>query len=241
MKKLYLLSLLIMSVFATSQTFCSIGLPPDYTFYPNTTTVQTFTGFGAVVSLCGPNTILYDTVSPMGGCRIVYLNSGTKYQANNIGCPTNNEIYAKNNSTVVVTADAQATIYYEPNATIINMVTNPGGINTVSCTSISFPTVSCNASGIKSNSLNNENLILYPNPAQDQINLSFENNNKDVKKVSIYNSLGELIREQELIFKNKNAVINTKDLPNGVYFLQLFDSAQSDSMRSLSKRFVIAR
>ncbi len=234
MKKLYLLILFFASIFLKSQSICSVGLSPTYTFYPNTTSVQNFSTSDAIISLCGPNTTLFDTVSPIGGCRVVYLNSGTKYHAKDIGCPVNSEIYAKNNSTVVITVNVQAVIYYEPNATIIN-VGSSSTINTILCSSISFPTVACNVNGIRANNLDNENSILYPNPANDELNISMNLQTKiDVDKVLIYNSIGQLIREEDLA---KNKTVNTKDLPNGIYILNLINNKSE----SASKRFVISR
>jgi len=44
-----------------------------------------------------------------------------------------------------------------------------------------------------------------------------------------------LLREEDLIFKNKTASIKTDDLRNGVYVLKL----HSKSLQTVSKRFVI--
>ncbi len=99
--------------------------------------------------------------------------------------------------------------------------------------------------GLKEQQVNKNQLALYPNPANESITIDFiEINNNGSYKIEIVNSLGQVVKEvfrQAQQPKEKSFCIDTKDLPNGVYFLQLFDSAQSDSMQSLSKRFVIAR
>lgn len=133
---------------------------------------------------------MFDTISPIGGCRVVYLNWGTKYHAKDIGCPVNSEIYAKNNSIVVITINVQAIIYYEPNATIIN-VGSSSTINTFLCSSISFPTVACNVNGLRSNKIDFENLILFPNPANDELNIEFTTiTNIEINEIKIYNLVG---------------------------------------------------
>jgi hypothetical protein len=60
-------------------------------------------------------------------------------------------------------------------------------------------------------------------------------------KIEIVNNLGQIIKLEEIVFKNKNANIKTDDLDNGVYLLRLLDSARSDNPVCASKRFVIAR
>lgn len=92
----------------------------------------------------------------------------------------------------------------------------------------------------------NESFCVYPNPAKELLNLRSEivNGNNEFK-ISVYNSLGQVLKQEDLTFANNHATINTKDLPEGVYVLKLnakpFDSAQGDNSSSLSKRFVIAR
>jgi len=89
------------------------------------------------------------------------------------------------------------------------------------------------------------NISLFPNPANDELNILFNaQTNIDINQVLVYNSIGQLVREEEIIIKNKSAIINTKELQNGVYLLKLLDTAspaRSDRLGSVSKRFVIAR
>lgn len=104
--------------------------------------------------------------------------------------------------------------------------------------------ISSNCSGLSTNSVQENStrkieILCFPNPASDQLNLSFDSETAFIK-IFIYNSIGQLIKEEEIIFENKTATINTKDLPNGIYTLQLFDSAQSDKSLIISKRFIIA-
>ncbi len=62
---------------------------------------------------------------------------------------------------------------------------------------------------------------------------NFENSSK----IEILNSIGQTVKEEELIFKDEVATINTNELPNGVYLLNL----KSTNSLSVSKRFVVAR
>jgi len=83
----------------------------------------------------------------------------------------------------------------------------------------------------------NEELKIYPNPADDVLNIeckSVKNNKKLV--LIILNSLGEIIREEEIVFKENAARIKTIDLLNGVYFLQL-----KGKEGTASRKFLIGR
>jgi hypothetical protein len=78
------------------------------------------------------------------------------------------------------------------------------------------------------------NISVFPNPANDILNIEFNLENKEMfSKIRILNNLGQLIREEEL----KNNSINIKDLSNGFYLLNFY----SDKSGNVSKRFIVAR
>jgi len=101
---------------------------------------------------------------------------------------------------------------------------------------------------IKQNGQGNlSSISIYPNPVNDILSLQFTNEDFDEKftKLEIVNSSGQVIREEEINFKNNKTSIKTDDLPNGVYLLKLkptlLGTAQSNDWIGVSKRFVIAR
>ncbi|MBA3681017.1 MAG: T9SS type A sorting domain-containing protein [Bacteroidetes bacterium] len=76
-------------------------------------------------------------------------------------------------------------------------------------------------------------ISIYPNPANDEINILCNAQiNIDLNRILIYNSIGQLIREEEITYKNNQAIINTANLPSGVYYL---------TINGVNKRFVIAK
>ncbi len=89
----------------------------------------------------------------------------------------------------------------------------------------------------------NQQINIYPNPANDNINIDISNSLNITENIiiNIFNSLGQLIKEEELHFENNKAIINTKDLVNGIYLLTLFDSTNINKLQTVSKRFVVAR
>ncbi len=81
---------------------------------------------------------------------------------------------------------------------------------------------------------NISSIKLFPNPATDILSVSAEN---DFTQIKIINNLGQVIYEEDFISKDKNAVLKIKDLPTGIYILNLINNKSE----SASKRFVISR
>jgi hypothetical protein len=82
-------------------------------------------------------------------------------------------------------------------------------------------------------------LDLYPVPAGDRLELLAGQRQitAEFNLQRICNSYGELIREEEIIFRDNKASVITTDLPAGVYTLQLMNNDHEQ----LIKRFVISR
>lgn len=87
----------------------------------------------------------------------------------------------------------------------------------------------------------NDELKVYPVPASDVLNFEIGFYTDRKFKVIIQNSLGQVVREEELEFKVGKANTGTKDLEPGIYFLQLKSETQTGSATTVSKRFIISR
>jgi hypothetical protein len=115
------------------------------------------------------------------------------------------------------------------------------------CGNIKYDTVVVYASALGNVELEmlNEKLKIYPNPASDVLNIECEILNESstgsVTNFKILNSLGQVIKEDELVLKNNDATIKTNDLESGVYVLLLSSPHGGDKRGAFSKRFVIAR
>jgi hypothetical protein len=81
---------------------------------------------------------------------------------------------------------------------------------------------------------------VFPVPAADYLEVTILNDmlkaGETIKELRIVNNLGQLIREEEVVFTNNIASVNTSDFPEGVYTLEL-----KTGIGTLRKRFVIAR
>ncbi len=83
--------------------------------------------------------------------------------------------------------------------------------------------------GINEYSLDNS-LVIYPNPASNQINIQLNNFNK--AQVEITNQLGQVVKT--LNIKNNNEILDISDLNSGVYFVKTL-SENKTSVKKLIK------
>jgi hypothetical protein len=102
-------------------------------------------------------------------------------------------------------------------------------------TSITFTT------GLISGILENEisiDLKIYPNPFNDKLNLSYFSDEMGKSVIEIYNQTGMLVKTktQESYIGKQLIEINTEDMSNGIYFLNL-----KINNNRISKKIVLLR
>lgn len=99
-----------------------------------------------------------------------------------------------------------------------------------------FIKVNFNTGTLGLNKLNSKSngLSVFPNPANQKLELAFAQNNSN-KEVKITNILGSVVKSQSINKLESNAVINTQDLEDGVYFVQLLSNGKIES----NKRVII--
>ena len=61
---------------------------------------------------------------------------------------------------------------------------------------------------------------VYPNPANDKVNVSFSADEK-VNEIVVCDVQGRELLKQKIQLQNSSIEIDIKDLPSGLYFLQL--------------------
>jgi len=72
--------------------------------------------------------------------------------------------------------------------------------------------------GIKENSLQNQNITVYPNPANDEISITFSAQFEDHLYLEWFDVTGNKIQENKM---TKPYKMNVKDISNGIYFLKI--------------------
>jgi DNA-binding beta-propeller fold protein YncE len=66
--------------------------------------------------------------------------------------------------------------------------------------------------------LNNNNINIYPNPAKDRITVSFDNNKQDAT-ISIIDMTGRKVLSQKIAAGKNSINIDVYQLPAGIYGL----------------------
>lgn len=95
------------------------------------------------------------------------------------------------------------------------------------CGIIKYDTVIVHASGLGNAELQylNDNLKLYPQPANDFLSIETPVSEEGLfTRLSVCNAIGQAIREEELHFNNGSVKLSVADLPEGFYTLQFSTS-----------------
>jgi hypothetical protein len=100
-----------------------------------------------------------------------------------------------------------------------------------------FLKINYNTGTLGLNKLNSKNngLTIFPNPANQKFEVSFAQNNAATKEIKITNLLGSVVKSQNLNKLDSSAIVNTHDLEDGVYFVQLLSNGKIEN----SKRLVV--
>ena len=74
------------------------------------------------------------------------------------------------------------------------------------------------------NNINSQeyNVVLYPNPAHDEVNVVYDAN-ADIKNIAVYNIIGKMLTVYK-VTNNTSANLNLENIPSGIYFVRLFNS-----------------
>jgi hypothetical protein len=74
--------------------------------------------------------------------------------------------------------------------------------------------------------------MVFPNPANNILNLSLTNTQEDNYSFSIFNQLGAEISTGNLDFNSKRThALNIENLSNGVYFIQVKNDKSAQTIR----------
>ncbi|MEI7595263.1 MAG: T9SS type A sorting domain-containing protein [Bacteroidota bacterium] len=69
---------------------------------------------------------------------------------------------------------------------------------------------------------NNENVIIYPNPTNEKINIDFSYSEKLVGNISLYNSIGKIVRViKDGVIEKEIHNIDISEFANGVYYIAI--------------------
>ncbi len=75
---------------------------------------------------------------------------------------------------------------------------------------------------------------MFPNPVQNQLNLDFVSTNSE-KRLTIYNLIGQLIKQENIGSGHSNFSTDVSNLSNGNYFIEIADDAGLKYVQKFSK------
>ncbi len=128
----------------------------------------------------------------------------------NTGCNQGNTLTITSDpATKQTSASTITTTPATISSTLATMIGSGGKI-----TSLCLPT------GMSELLPNSENINIYPNPVQDNVNISLQQNSK-AALIRIYNICGALVREA--LIKKGATIISVSELTNGLYLYQIAD------------------
>jgi hypothetical protein len=106
------------------------------------------------------------------------------------------------------------------------------------CGNVKWDTVVVTESpvGLEDLKLKGKGLKVWPVPAKDEVQLQLEGYNGNAQ-LAIFNSLGILVRKEEVIFKEEKVQVRVSDLEAGCYYLET-ELVKQGSVRN---RFLIER
>ncbi|MCF8298459.1 MAG: T9SS type A sorting domain-containing protein, partial [Saprospiraceae bacterium] len=83
-------------------------------------------------------------------------------------------------------------------------------------------TPGCHTVGINELVISNHELVIYPNPASDEIIFDFYDFEQgQAIDIVIYNAVGVEVKKEHIITNNQTKTINIKDLKSGIYYYQI--------------------
>lgn len=217
MKYFLLIGFLTSTSLIKAQSACSPTYAPTDIFYPNSTSTATTSAITEY--LCGPNTVVYDTLG-LGTCHKAYLNPGTTliFKETTFQCSSAHQFWLKGNAVLVLKGSGSVIITKESSATVNNL----GSVSvftTIVCPTITYPFVNCSV-GINEFNKKESLFRTYPNPTSSTINIEFLNTNHQPVDIRIVNQLGEIVYENKqwsTIYKE----IPIEFLSNGSYLIRI--------------------
>lgn len=210
----YILTLFFALFGVSSFGQCSPSQTPQTVFAANST--YTYVNQQGPLYLCGPNTILWDTI----GCYWnVYCNPSTTLNLRGSNCATLISVSMKNGSVLnVLQGSSPVMIYYEAGA-IINDPFNLA--NSWMCQiTITFPNVMSCSVGLKELKKEFVAFHTWPNPTGESINFEFFDLNNETVELSIYDQVGKVVFYKPS-WQTSDKKLQTNFLDNGSYFLNI--------------------
>jgi len=166
--------------------------------------------------------------APTAAFTYTWNNTTVVFANNSVGGTTYNWNFGDLNSSVAQNPQH----LYTPGTYIVTLTTT----NAVGCTSTVTDTVEFNVGVQESATLNA--LTLYPNPANENVNLTIDLNTSASIQVMAYDMSGKiLINEYNHLSSGKNVLTyDVMNWSNGIYFIQVTSLESVNTMKVVINR-----
>lgn len=208
MKKLITACIVFIALAYLSNAQCTISIPPWATVVNTTITVAAVADTFWVCS--------GDTVNGSGVDNVYYVESGGALDMSGF----HKTVYLKAGASINCSG-IDDTVYYEPGA----IISCSGNHFDSLCTQLVFdyshaPANGCVITNLSPNPSPPESGILqcYPNPAQEEITITYFSTDEKEWKLYVLNSLGKEIFS--MCSTTSNLKLQTSNFPKGIYFLK---------------------
>ena len=153
-----------------------------------------------------------------------YLGTGTISYSITQG-NTNNAFQL--DGTNIVVQNSEALNYdIEANRTFNLTIEATDGTETITA----IYTININDVATAINNTNKQNLVIYPNPAQDELNIEIDNNLGNKVLLKLIDNSGTIVYKQ-IAFANTTVQINTSELESGIYFVEIISDNKKTSKK----------
>lgn len=102
-------------------------------------------------------------------------------------------------------------------------------------TTIDYIVGNSNSVGVEENTTTVE-LLVYPNPARDQFVIDYAFNSDNAVKVTLTNTLGEVVFESAMPETAGHELISIEHLARGIYFITITDGIHTETIRLMVAR-----
>lgn len=116
---------------------------------------------------------------------------------------------AKSTGTIYLTGTFAGTVDFDPDAPKVELMS-------VGITDIFVEKILANSVSVKT--IEKNNITIYPNPNIGILNIDFKNMNSDKIEIRIFNSIGQIVMEENLI---QDSPFTIQHLKQGVYFVKV--------------------
>jgi hypothetical protein len=154
------------------------------------------------------------------GCLLTSLDVSTNVALKHLACQGNKltNLNLKNgNNTLLITSD----LSFKNNSTLTCIQVDDVNYSTTNWASakdaVATYKTNCSTLGLEDSVF--EKVALYPNPTKDEVTIT----NIALEKITVYNTLGQLVKSFTFNSNNTNNKISLSGLPQGLYYVYLIN------------------